>query len=80
MRSAAPKDQPVPRSAAVAVQRSTAAVARPAAEPSNGPRTRADTLAGIDIDDIVGLVSRRLRAEFRLDRERFGRLRDSSRW
>jgi hypothetical protein len=34
---------------------------------------------GLDLDELVTLVSRRLRAEFRVDRERFGRLRDSTR-
>jgi hypothetical protein len=33
----------------------------------------------VNIDEIVSQVTRRLRTEFRIDRERFGRLRDSNR-
>jgi hypothetical protein len=51
------------------------------------PPTAFDFDAHVDIDKLVdkladrliGLVSRHLRAEFRIDRERFGRLRDSTR-
>lgn len=44
-------------------------------------RALADVLAdaGVDIDELGSLLLRRLRAEFRIDRERFGRLRDSTR-
>lgn len=33
----------------------------------------------IDMDALMGVISRRLRTDFRLDRERLGRLRDSTR-
>jgi hypothetical protein len=83
MRAASPKNQPVPRS--VTVQQSAGTVvqrdAGPAASSGGkaGSQARAGTLAGVDVDELVSLVSRRLRAEFRIDRERFGRLRDSTR-
>jgi len=90
MRSAAPKTQPVPLPAAATVQRSSGTAGRRPAEPAIGSgaqasskassKARPDPSAGVDIDEIVGLVSRRLRSEFRIDRERFGRLRDSPRW
>jgi hypothetical protein len=85
MRAASPKNQPAPRSAAATVQRSAGTVVQRDAGPAAGSggkassQARAGALAGVDVDELVGLVSRRLRAEFRIDRERFGRLRDSAR-
>ena len=70
-RSAAPQTQPTP-----------SAVRRP---PASGPAVQGSGPAapqkdiGVNIDEIVSQVTRRLRTEFRIDRERFGRLRDSNR-
>jgi hypothetical protein len=51
----------------------------PAAGSADKTRRGAGALAGVGVDELVSLVSQRLRAEFRIDRERFGRLRDSTR-
>jgi hypothetical protein len=102
-RTAAPKNQPIPRSATG--QRSAETVVQRDIRPpfDFGDKTRSQTMVDarthtrsqtmvdastktraapptdVDVDELVGLVSRRLRAEFRIDRERFGRLRDSTR-
>lgn len=74
---AAPKTQAArrPDPPRAAVQRA-AASASPVPAPAPAPATGK---GDVDIDEIVSLVTRRLRTEFRLDRERFGRLRDSTR-
>jgi hypothetical protein len=52
------------------------------AAPVEGSGTRIKTGGlppGLDLDELVALVSRRLRAEFRVNREGVGKLRDSTR-
>jgi hypothetical protein len=90
VRVASPKNQRPPQSAAATVQRSAGDAAPTAASdvaqrrvhpPARPGTSRGGSAApaGVDIEQLVGLVSQRLRAEFRIDRERLGRVRDSTR-
>lgn len=79
--AAPPVPAPAPKRAApppkpALVQRQATPAPPPTASATASARTAKSDL---DIDEIVTLVARRLRTEFRLDRERFGRLRDSTR-
>jgi hypothetical protein len=81
LQRAASASRPAPSSAPAPAPASSAgpapsSVPAAAATPAGGSRPGTQ---GVDLDELTSQVARRLRTEFRIDRERFGRLRDSIR-
>ncbi|HEY1704254.1 MAG TPA: hypothetical protein VGG75_31555 [Trebonia sp.] len=61
-------------------QREGSGTSSPGTSPSGAAAARARPGFGdLDLDALTSEIARRLRTEFRVDRERFGRLRDSTR-